>query len=134
MAEGALAELTRLGYITSQRLQDEHGDPYPPIAAAVVLSETEPEVAGRVYQVLLGFQSQMTKVFRKRLGYPDGAIEPRIIAASLSATWFVAVYGFGDVCASEVDPPSLDELGLTGLRAYSGGVDRLWKGRLGDAS
>jgi hypothetical protein len=97
----------------------------------VVLSETEPEVAGRVFQVLMGFQSRMTELFRQRLGYPVGAIEPRILAASISATWFVAVYGFGDVCASEVDPPSLDELGLTGMRAYSRGLDRLWEGRLG---
>jgi AcrR family transcriptional regulator len=131
MAEGALEELTRLGYVTSHRLRDENGIPYPPIAAAVVLSETEPEVAGRVYQVLVGFQSQMTELFRRRLGYPEGAIEPRIIAASLSATWFVAIYGFGDVCASDLDPPSLDELGLTGIRAYRVGLERLWEGRLG---
>ncbi len=136
MAEGALVELARMGYVTSERLRDESGIPYPPIASAVVLSETEPEVAGRMYQVLLGFQSRMTELFRQRLGYPVGAIEPRIIAASMSATWFVAIYGFGDVCASDLDPvsldpPSLDELGLTGMRAYSKGLDRLWEGRLG---
>jgi AcrR family transcriptional regulator len=131
MAEGALAELARLGYVTSERLQDEDGAPYPPIAAAVVLSETEPEVAGRMYQVLIGFQARMTELFRERLGYPVGAIEPRILAASMSATWFVAIYGFGDICAGELDPPSLDELGLTGMRAYSRGMDRLWEGRLG---
>ena len=131
MAEGALVELAQLGYVTSERLQDENGAPYPPIAAAVVLSETEPEVAGRMYQVLVGFQARMTELFRERLGYPVGAIEPRIIAASMSATWFVAIYGFGDICASDFDPPSLDELGLTGMRAYSRGLDRLWEGRLG---
>jgi len=131
MAEGALRELAQLGYVTGERLRDEHGVPYPPIASAVVLSETEPEVAGRVFQVLMGFQSRMTELFRQRLGYPVGAIEPRILAASISATWFVAVYGFGDVCASDIDPPSLDELGLTGMRAYSRGLDHLWEGRLG---
>jgi AcrR family transcriptional regulator len=139
MAQGALVELARMGYVTSERLRDEHGIPYPPIAAAVVLSETEPEVAGRMYQVLMGFQTKMTELFRERLGYPLGAIEPRIIATSMSATWFVAIYGFGDVCASDgepssLDPPSLDELGLTGLRAYSAGLERLWAGRLGDSS
>ncbi len=132
MVEGALLELARLGYVTSERLQDENGAPYPPIAAAVVLSETEPEVAGRVFQVLVGFQSRMTELFRQRLGYPVGAIEPRMLAASMSATWFVAIYGFGDICASELHPPSLDELGLAGMRAYSRGLDRLWEGRLGE--
>jgi AcrR family transcriptional regulator len=131
MAEGAMVELAQLGYVTSERLRDEDGFPFPSIASAVVLSETEPEVAGRVYQVLVGFQAQMTELFRERLGYPVGAIEPRIIAASISATWFVAIYGFADMCASEPDPPSLDELGLTSMRAYSQGLERLWKGRLG---
>ena len=131
MAEGAMVELAQLGYVTSERLRDEDGFPFPSIASAVVLSETEPEVAGRVFQVLMGFQSRMTELFRQRLGYPVGAIEPRIIAASMSATWFVAIYGFADMCASEPDPPSLDELGLTSMRAYSQGLERLWKGRLG---
>jgi AcrR family transcriptional regulator len=134
MAEGAQVEMARMGYVTSERLRDEQGDPYPPIAAAVVLSETEPEVAGRVYQVLVGVQSQMTELFRQRLGYPTGAIEPRIIAASMSATWFVAIYGFGDVAGFEADPPSLDELALTGLRASSAGLERLWEGRTGPTS
>ncbi len=130
MAAGALEQLTKLGYVTSERLRDTDGHPYPPIAVAVVLSETEPEVAGRVYQVMVAFQSRMTELFRQRLGYPVGAIEPRIIAASVTATWFVAVYGFADVCAGDDDPPSTDELGLTGLRAYSRGLSHLWEGRI----
>jgi AcrR family transcriptional regulator len=130
MAIAVSEHLTRLGYLTSERLRDQDGQPFPPIAVAVVLSETEPEVAGRVYQVMVAFQVRMTELFRKRLGYPVGAIEPRVIAAALSATWFVAVYGFADVCAGNDDPPSLDELGLVGLRAYSEGLSSLWEGRL----
>ena len=83
MAEGALADMARLGYLSSERLRDDHGAPYPPIAAAVVLSETEPEVAGRLYQVIIGMQSRVTELLRSRLGYPLGAIEPRIIAVVL---------------------------------------------------
>ena len=60
-----------------------------------------------------------------------GAIEPRVIAASVTATWFVAVYGYADVCAGEDGPPSIDELGLTGMRAYARGLEALWEGRLG---
>jgi AcrR family transcriptional regulator len=130
MATGALEHLTQLGYVTSERLRDQDGRPFPPIAVAVVLSETEPEVAGRVYQVMVAFQARMTELFRVRLDYPVGAIEPRVIAAAISATWFVAVYGFADVCAGSDDPPSTDELGLTGLRAYSEGLSSLWEGRL----
>ncbi len=132
MAAGALEELTRLGYATSLRLRDADGQPFPPVAVAVVLSETEPEVAGRVYQVMVQFQTRMTELFRTRLGYPLGSIEPRIIAASITATWFVAVYGFADVVAGNLDPPSTDELGLTGLRSYSEGLSALWEGRLTD--
>ena len=130
MAAGALEELAARGYVTSQRLRDEDGIPFPPIAVAVVLSETEPEVAGRVYQVMVAFQTRMTELFRMRLGYPVGSIEPRVIAASVTATWFVAVYGFADVVAGNPDPPSTDELGMTGLRAYADGLSALWKGRL----
>jgi len=130
MAAGTLEQLTEMGYLTSQRLRDADGQPFPPIAVAVALSETEPEVAGRVYQVMVRFQDRMTDLFRKRLGYPIGAIEPRVIAAAITATWFVAVYGFADVCAGDDDPPSTDELGLIGLRAYSDGLSRLWEGRL----
>ncbi len=97
MAEGALADMAKMGYLSSERLRDRQGAPYPPVAAAVVLSETEPEVAGRLYQVIIGMQSRVTELLRQRLGYPPGAIEPRIIAASLSAMWFVAIYGFSDV-------------------------------------
>jgi hypothetical protein len=97
---------------------------------AVALSEIEPEVAGRVYQVLVAVQTRLTELFRIRLGYPVGSIEPRIIAASITSTWFVAVYGFGDVVAGTSDPPSTDELGLAGLRAYSEGMSSLWEGRL----
>jgi AcrR family transcriptional regulator len=131
MAQGALDELRKIGYVTSERLRDGEGRPYPPIAVAVALSETEPEVAGRVYQVMVAFQSRMTELFRQRLGYPAGAIEPRVIAASVTATWFVAIYGFADVCAGDDEPPSIDELGLTGMRAYARGLDALWEGRLG---
>jgi AcrR family transcriptional regulator len=130
MAAGALEDLTAMGYLTSHRLRDEEDNPFPPIAVAVVLSETEPEVAGRVYQVMLTFQTRMTELFRTRLGYPIGSLEPRIIAAAITATWFVAVYGFGDVLAGTSDPPSTDELGLTGLSAYSVGLSSLWEGRL----
>ena len=130
MAAGALEELSGLGYATSLRLRDADGHPFPPVAVAVVLSETEPEVAGRVYQVMVEFQTRMTELFRNRLGYPLGSIEPRIIAASITATWFVAVYGFADVVAGNLDPPSTDELGLTGLRAYSDGLAALWEGRI----
>jgi AcrR family transcriptional regulator len=131
MAAGALEQMAAMGYLTSHRLRDQDGYPLPPLPTAVVLSETEPEVAGRVYQVMVAFQARMTELFRVRLHYPVGSIEPRVLAASVTASWFVAVYGFADVVAGDPDPPSTDELGLTALRAYTGGMSALWEGRLG---
>jgi hypothetical protein len=48
----------------------------------------------------------------------------------VTASWFVAVYGFADVIAGNPDPPSTDELGLAGLRACADGLAALWEGRL----
>jgi AcrR family transcriptional regulator len=132
MATASLEQLSRMGYRTSERPQAGGDLPYTPNAVAVVLSETEPEVAGRVFQVMMAFQTRATELFRARLGYQPDSIEPRVIAAAVTASWFVAVYGFGDILAAgNPEPPSIDELGLFGLAAYGAGLAKLWEGRLG---
>ena len=128
----ATAESLRVkGYVTSVRLRDDSGRPYPPIGVAVALSETEPEVAGRIYQVMVASQNHMAELFRVRLGYPEGAIEPRVIASAVTATWFVAVRGYADVVAVDPDPPSTDELAQRGFASFAGGLAALWEGRVG---
>jgi AcrR family transcriptional regulator len=129
MFVGTLEALHRQGYVTGQRLRDAAGHPFPPLAVGVLLAETEPEVAGRIYQTLVRHQGQMTDLFRERLGYPRGAIEPRTIAAAITASWFVAVHGFSEVSELDPDPPSTDELATQSFHRYSTGMAELWKKR-----
>ncbi len=129
MYAGALETLRRQGFVTSERLRDESGAPFPPLAVGVLLAETAPEVAGRVYQLLVETQARMTELFRQRLDYPAGAIEPRVIAAAVTASWFVSVHGFAEACAADPDPPSTDELGIRAFQMYAGGMAALWEGR-----
>jgi AcrR family transcriptional regulator len=125
MVAGALAMLDDLGYVNSQRLRDEDGRPFPPLGVGLLMAETEPEVAGRIYQSTVRFQDRMTALFRERFRYPAGSIEPRVLAATLTASWFVAVYGFGEVAEVDPDPPSTDDLGLQSLQMFASGVGRL---------
>jgi AcrR family transcriptional regulator len=127
MFERALQDLSDQGYVTGRRLRDAAGRPFPPMAVGVVLAESEPEVAGRIYQVLVAFQGRLTELYRRRLGYAEGAIEPRALAGAVTASWFVAVHGFAEVAAVDADPPSTDELSLTALRYYATGTDQLWR-------
>jgi len=130
MVAGALATLTELGYVNSQRLRDDEGRPFPPLGVGLLMAESEPEVAGRIYQSTVRFQDRMTALFRDRFEYPSGSIEPRVLAAAMTASWFVAVYGFGEVAEVDPDPPSTDELGLRSLEMYAAGIGRLLDRRL----
>jgi AcrR family transcriptional regulator len=129
MLTGALETLHRQGYVNADRLRDEAGVPFPPLAVGILLAETEPEVAGRIYQILVRHQGQMTGLFRQRLGYPAGAIEPRTIAAAITASWFVAVHGFSEVSEVDPDPPSTDEVALASFHMYTTGMASLWEQR-----
>ena len=94
------------------------------------MAETEPEVAGRIYQSTVRFQDRMTDLFRLRFGYPPGSLEPRVLAAAMTASWFVAVYGFEEVAATDPDPPSTDALGLQSLEMFTSGLGHLVEHRL----
>lgn len=122
MMAGALSALDDLGYVNSQRLRDEEGLPFPPLGVGLLMAETEPEVAGRIYQSTVRFQDRMTDLFRRRFEYPPGAIEPRVLAAAMTASWFVAVYGFGELAAVDPEPPSTDDIGLRSLAMYGTGI------------
>ena len=130
MYAGALHALHEQGYVTAERLRDASGRPFPPLAVGILLAETEPEVAGRIYQILVQCQGEMAALFRERLGYPPGAIEPRVIAAATTASWFVAVHGFSEVSGVDPDPPSTDELGVQSFQWYTTGMASLWEKRL----
>jgi len=130
MVAGALATLAEQGYVNSQRLRDDQGRPFPPLGVGLLMAESEPEVAGRIYQSTVRFQDRMTALFRVRFEYPPGSIEPRVLAAAMTASWFVAVYGFGEVAAVNPDPPSTDDLGLQSLGMYASGIGRLMERQL----
>ncbi len=129
MYRNALAGLGEQGFVTGRRLRDETGRPFPPLAVGLIMAETEPEVAGRIYQSLVRLQTDMAALFRGRLGFPAGAIEPHVVAGAITASWFVAVHGFAEMAAVNPDPPSTDELGLAGFEWYASGLTPLWEGR-----
>ena len=126
MYAAALAELGTRGFVTGQRLRDESGQSFPPMGVGLLLAETEPEVAGRIYQILVQLQASMTSLFRQRLDYGPGSIEPHVVAGAITASWFVAVHGFTEMAANHDDPPSTDELGIRSFSLYASGLDRLW--------
>lgn len=128
MYAAALADLGSRGFVTGQRLRDESGQSFPPMGVGLLLAETEPEVAGRIYQILVRLQASMTSLFRQRLDLPPGSIEPHVVAGAITASWFVAVHGFTEMAASHDDPPSTDELGIRSFALYASGLDKLWTG------
>ena len=130
MHRNALADLGARGYVTGRRLRDESGRPFPPMGVGVLMAETEPEVAGRIYQTLVPLQASMADLFRERLHYPRGSIEPHVLAGAVTGSWYVAVHGFGEVAAVDPDPPSTDELAIEGMSAFTSGMARLWEGRV----
>ena len=130
MVAGALAALDDQGYVNSRRLRDDQGRPFPPLGVGLLMAESEPEVAGRIYQSTVRFQDRMTDLFRLRFDYPPGSLEPRVLAAAMTASWFVAVYGFEEVAATDPDPPSTDALGLKSLEMFTSGLGHLVEHRL----
>ena len=126
MYVGSLDDLKAKGFVTGQRLRDESGRSFPPMGVGLLLAETEPQVAGRIYQMLAKMQASMTKLFGRRLDLPEGALEPHVVAGAVIASWFVAVHGFSEMVATHADPPSTDELGITAFGLYTSGLGQLW--------
>jgi hypothetical protein len=96
------------------------------MGVGLLLAETEPEVAGRIYQMLVRLQASMTSLFRERLHYPPGSVEPHVVAGAITASWFVAVHGFSEMAATDPDPPSTDDIGIRTVGLYTTGLGRLW--------
>ena len=133
MYRRALASLGERGFVTGQRLRDESGRPFPPLGVGLLMAETAPEVAGRIYQTLARLQTEMAALFQSRLGFAAGSIDPQVVAGAIVASWFVAVHGFAEVAAVDLDPPSTDELGIAAFDWYASGITPLWEGRISPA-
>jgi AcrR family transcriptional regulator len=126
MYVGALDDLASRGFDTGGRSQGEPPRSLPPMGVGLLLAETEPQVAGRIYQMLSNLHSSMTLLFRRRLHLPEGSVQPHIVAGAVTASWFVAVHGYSEMVATHADPPSTDQLGISAFAQYTSGLGRLW--------
>jgi AcrR family transcriptional regulator len=129
MLAGTFAALGDLGYTSGQQLRDGAGQPISPVVMGLLLAETSPDLAGRIDQIIVGVGHALTALFRARLGYPPGSMEPRIIASALFAAWRAAVFGFGEMVEAGLDPPAPNELALQAFSAYTTGIQELWTNR-----
>jgi hypothetical protein len=71
-------------------------------------------------------EQTLASFFTERLDYPDGSVEPQIIASAFVAAWRVAVYGFANIVAAGFDPPAPDQLGTQAFAAFTTGLQKLW--------
>jgi AcrR family transcriptional regulator len=126
MLAAALRQLSDAGYTSSQRLRDDSGKPLPSVIMGILFTESALEISGRVYQIMIETEQALATLFTGRLGYPAGSLEPQIIASAFIAAWRVAVYGFANMVAAGIDPPSPDELGIQSFTAYTQGLASLW--------
>jgi AcrR family transcriptional regulator len=126
MLAATLDHLSDAGYTSSRQLRDTAGIPVPSVVMGMLFSETALEIAGRAYQIQIQAEKRLVEILSARLGYPNGSIEPQIIASAFMAAWRVAVYGFANMVAAGVDPPAPDELGKRAFAAYSKGLEGLW--------
>jgi AcrR family transcriptional regulator len=129
MLAGTFAALGDLGFTSGQQLRDGSGQPVSPVVIGLLMAETSPDLAGRIDQIIAGVGHALTALFRERLGYPPGSMEPRIIASSLFAAWRAAVFGFGEMVEAGLDPPAPNELALRAFAAYTTGMQDLWANR-----
>ncbi len=120
MLAGALDSLTAQGYAGD--VTDAAGIPVSPVPIAVLLAESSPEVAGRLFQAMAKSHQRMTELFRERMGCPEGSFEPRIVAASLHATFIATVYGFAEASARGASHPSSNSLALRAMSAFVDGI------------
>jgi hypothetical protein len=78
-------------------------------------------------------EQALAGLFTGRLEYPEGSIEPQIIASAFVAAWRVAVYGFANMVAAGLDPPAPDEIGTQAFAAYTKGLEALWNPKPGNS-
>jgi AcrR family transcriptional regulator len=129
MLARTFAVLGDLGFTSGQQLRDAAGQPVSPVVIGLLMSETSPDLAGRIDQIIAGVGNSLTALFRERLSYPPGSMEPRIIASALFAAWRAAVFGFGEMVEAGLDPPAPNELALQAFAAYTTGMQGLWANR-----
>lgn len=126
MLVATLEVLASRGYVSSQLPQDDEGNLVLPIAMAVLFADQSPEVAGRIYQALVGAQRELAALFGDRLGLAPGSFEPWMIASGFIASWFTAVHGFMALLEDGGSPPPPDDLAVRTIDLITSGLGRLW--------
>ena len=129
MLAGTFAALGDLDYTSGQQLRDGAGQPVSQVVMGLLLTETSPDLAGRLDQIIVGASHAVTALLRERLGYPPGSLEPRIIASGFFAAWRAAAFGFADMVEAGLDPPAPNELALQAFAVYTTGIQELWVNR-----
>ena len=126
MLAATLLALSDAGYTSSQQLRDDGGRPLPSVIMGILFAETALEISGRVYQIMIETEQSLAALFARRLEYPEGSLEPQIIASAFVAAWRVAVYGFANMVATGANPPAPDEIGTQAFDSYTKGLEHLW--------
>lgn len=129
MVPAALAELAPPGYASGLPVLDEAGRPVPTISVGILLAGISEEIAGRMHQLMMEAERALSALFARRLGYSEGALEPRFIAAGIMAGFRVSTYGFLDVLTAGSDLPSSDEVQRRCGVAFTEGLQGLWTDR-----
>ena len=129
MVPAALVELAEQGYASSRPMLDETGRPIPTILAGLLLGGASAEIAGRIAQLMVETEWALAALFARRLGYPEGALEPLMIGAAIMAGYRVSTSGYLNMLAAGVDPPPSDEIGLRCGVAFTEGLRTLWSER-----
>jgi AcrR family transcriptional regulator len=124
---GALAAASEQGYAGGEALRTLEGRSILPAPAAVLLAASDPEVAGQVYQRLVEAFSRLSLLFEDRLGYPEGSIEPKLVASSLVALWFVVVHGWPSHGEGSGPPMAINEVAATAFGGYAAGLAKVWE-------
>jgi AcrR family transcriptional regulator len=124
---GALAAVSQQGYAGEQPLLTPEGRSILPAPGALLLAESDPEVAGQVYQRLIEAFSRLVRLFEDRLDYPEGSMEPKVVASSFVSLWFVAVHGWSGSDVEGTGPPmAVNDLLVGAFGLYSDGLAKVW--------
>lgn len=123
MMAGALEVMRSKGYLTDEVRRREDGTLIVPIGTALWWSDENIEIAGRLLQIVVETWRRLTKIFEERMDAPSGALEPRIRAGALVATWFVSANSLQELAETTPEPPSLDALFARVFLAYWQGVE-----------
>lgn len=122
MMSGVLAELREAGW-TDDRPLDAMKSMHPVLE---FIGRGGPEIAGHIMHGWVAALNRLAEIFRERGGWPPEAIEPRIQASSIFASWMSSVLVFREHFIEGLPlAPSSHDVGEISMRAYVEGLRTL---------